>query len=41
VGEPVVAKDYLDGTESSVMAARVLTRALRERFEARSGDATD
>jgi 1-acyl-sn-glycerol-3-phosphate acyltransferase len=41
VGEPLVAKDYLDGTESSVMAARVLTRALRERFEARSADATD
>jgi 1-acyl-sn-glycerol-3-phosphate acyltransferase len=41
VGEPLVAKDYLDGTESSVMAARKLTIALRERFEARSLDATE
>jgi len=41
VGEPFVAKDHLDGTESNVMAARKLTRALRERFEARSLDATE
>jgi 1-acyl-sn-glycerol-3-phosphate acyltransferase len=41
VGEPFVAKDYLDGTESTVMAARKLTSALRERFEARSRDATE
>jgi 1-acyl-sn-glycerol-3-phosphate acyltransferase len=41
VGEPLVAKDYLDGTESNVMAARKLTSALRERFEARSPDATE
>jgi len=32
VGEPVVAKKHLDGGESSVMAARKLTRALRARF---------
>jgi 1-acyl-sn-glycerol-3-phosphate acyltransferase len=41
VGEPIVAKDHLDGTESNVMAARKLTVALRERFEARSLDATE
>ncbi|HKC51579.1 MAG TPA: lysophospholipid acyltransferase family protein [Myxococcota bacterium] len=32
VGEPVIAKDHLDGSESTVMAARKLTRALRSRF---------
>lgn len=32
VGEPVIAKEHLDGSESSVMAARKLTRALRSRF---------
>jgi 1-acyl-sn-glycerol-3-phosphate acyltransferase len=41
VGEPLVAKEYLDGTESTVMAARKLTTALRERFEGRSLDATE
>jgi len=39
VGEPVVAKKYLDGSESSVMAARKLTRALRARFA--RGSTTD
>jgi len=32
VGEPVIAKEHLDGSESTVMAARKLTRALRARF---------
>jgi 1-acyl-sn-glycerol-3-phosphate acyltransferase len=32
VGEPVAAKEYLDGRESSVRAARKLTAALRARF---------
>jgi len=32
VGDPLVAKDFLDGSESSVMAARKLTKALRARF---------
>jgi len=32
VGEPLIAKDFLDGSESSVRAARVLTQALRARF---------
>ncbi len=32
VGDPIVAKEYLDGTESSVMAARKLTAALRARL---------
>ncbi len=41
VGEPLVTKDFLDGTESNVMAARKLTIALRERFESRSLDATE
>ncbi|MFI5315835.1 MAG: lysophospholipid acyltransferase family protein [Myxococcota bacterium] len=36
VGEPVIAKEHLDGSESAVMAARKLTRALRARF-ARGG----
>lgn len=35
VGEPVIAKEHLDGSESSVMAARKLTRALRVRFVGR------
>ncbi len=35
VGEPVIAKEILDGSESSVMAARKLTRALRVRFVGR------
>jgi 1-acyl-sn-glycerol-3-phosphate acyltransferase len=35
VGEPVIAKEILDGSESSVMAARKLTRALRARFVGR------
>ncbi len=41
VGEPLVAKEYLDGTESTVMAARKLTIALRARFAGRSADATE
>lgn len=41
VGEPVVAKEHLDGSESSVMAARKLTRALRSRFARGSTDASD
>jgi hypothetical protein len=41
VGEPLVIKDLLDGTESNVMAARKLTIALRERFESRSMDAPE
>jgi 1-acyl-sn-glycerol-3-phosphate acyltransferase len=32
VGEPVISKEHLDGSESSVMGARKLTRALRARF---------
>jgi len=32
VGEPLIAKDFLDGSESSVKAARKLTKALRARF---------
>lgn len=32
VGEPVISKEHLDGSESSVMAARKLTRVLRSRF---------
>ena len=39
VGEPLVAKEYLDGTESTVMAARKLTTALRARFAGGSLDA--
>ena len=35
VGEPVILKEHLDGSESSVMAARKLTRALRVRFVGR------
>jgi 1-acyl-sn-glycerol-3-phosphate acyltransferase len=41
VGEPIVAKEYLDGTESTVMAARKLTTALRARFAGGSSDATE
>src|SRR5262245_31160105 len=37
VGEPVITKEHLDGSESSVMAARKLTRALRARFAATAG----
>jgi hypothetical protein len=40
VGEPVVAKKYLDGSESSVLAARKLTRALLGRFARGSTDAS-
>jgi len=40
VGDPLVAKEHLDGTESAVMAARKLTAALRARFEEGSFDAT-
>lgn len=40
VGDPIVAKEYLDGTESSVTAARKLTAALRERLAGGSFDAT-
>jgi 1-acyl-sn-glycerol-3-phosphate acyltransferase len=32
VGKPVIAKEHLDGSESTVMAARKLTRALRSHF---------
>ena len=41
VGEPVIVKEHLDGSESSVMAARKLTRALRARFARGSTDAGD
>ena len=41
VGEPLVAKEHLDGTESAVMAARKLTTALRARFEEGSFDAAE
>jgi 1-acyl-sn-glycerol-3-phosphate acyltransferase len=41
VGDPIVAKDHLDGSESSVMAARKLTRALRARFARGSTNAGD
>ncbi len=40
VGEPIVAKEFLDGSESSVMAARKLTRVLRARFARGSTDAS-
>jgi 1-acyl-sn-glycerol-3-phosphate acyltransferase len=40
VGEPLIAKEHLNGSESSVMAARKLTKALRARFlrGGRNGD---
>jgi 1-acyl-sn-glycerol-3-phosphate acyltransferase len=41
VGDPIVAKEYLDGSESPVLAARKLTRALRGRFSRGSKDASD
>jgi len=39
VGEPIVAKEHLDGGESTVMAARKLTTVLRARFAGGSVDA--
>lgn len=39
VGDPIVAKEHLDGTESSVMAARKLTAVLRERLAGGDFDA--
>jgi 1-acyl-sn-glycerol-3-phosphate acyltransferase len=41
VGEPIAVKDHLDGSESSVMAARKLTRTLRARFARGSTNAGD
>jgi 1-acyl-sn-glycerol-3-phosphate acyltransferase len=44
VGEPLVAKEHLDGGESTVLGARKLTRALRARFArelTESGDGGD
>ena len=41
VGEPVVAKEHLDGGESTVLAARKLTRALRARFAREFTESTD
>jgi 1-acyl-sn-glycerol-3-phosphate acyltransferase len=41
VGEPLILKEHLDGSESSVMAARKLTRALRARFARGGTDAGD
>lgn len=41
VGEPLVAKEHLDGAESTVRAARKLTRALRERFARDFTESTD
>jgi len=40
VGEPIVAKEHLDGSESSVLAARKLTRELRARFARGSTNAS-